>query len=163
MARNAIPQNQLVIRATPDVAAAAAGLTPLSSRDYRRLQQIGGHYAITGAQPYEGLAWADRAHTIAERCLPAQGGAAHRTWGAGAQRWPNLQLAGMPDPDTCSICTEDLSDVLPNAAWTSRAPSGLFACDHAVCRGCDWDIQNSQNTRCPLCRQPRTQRVRTRP
>ena len=76
MARDAIPQSQLVIRATPDVAAAAAGLAPLSSRDYRRLQQIGGHYAITGAQPYEGLAWADRAHTIAERCLPAPGGAA---------------------------------------------------------------------------------------
>ena len=162
-ARAITPIGQLLIRAEPETAATAAGLGQISSRDYRRLQQIGGQYEIAGAQPNEGLAWSDRAQMIAERCLPTQGSRDYRAWGTGTQLWPALQLAEMPEPDACSICMEDFTDVLPSGSWTSRAPSGLFACNHAVCRGCDWDIQNAANPKCPLCRQPRVQRTRTRP
>ena len=162
-AREQVPNAQLAIRTEPAIAAIAAGLGDLSERDYRRLQAVGGAYTTAGAQPHEGLPWSDRAHMIAKLCLPAQGSATHRTWGTGAQRWPALQIAKAPDPDTCSVCMDDFTDVLPSGAWTSRSPAGLFVCNHAVCRGCDWDIQNGMNPSCPLCRQPRAHRVRTRP
>ena len=69
-------------------------------------------------------------------------------------------------PDaSCPVCFEDFSSVLPTPDELSRSPPGRWACgnanpllNHAVCRGCDADLQSRlrpAQRRCPICRSAR--------
>ena len=64
--------------------------------------------------------------------------------------------AAPPDPlwtgEDCSVCMETFSSPWPARDARSRAPPYRWHCPHAVCRGCDADIQHAANTKCPLCR-----------
>jgi hypothetical protein len=75
---------------------------------------------------------------------------------------------GFPPPENpdaaCPVCFEDFSSDLPTPDEASRSPPGRWACPgqprlrHAVCRGCDADLQSrprAAQRRCPICRSAR--------
>ena len=109
-----------------------------------------GHAWLTAAAAHEGIAWADRALSVARLCLP------DKTWGAVGADLAANPTATIPDPDACSVCYEDFDEMLPAAQGTTPTAAGRFACPHSLCRACDLAIQNGPNPRCPICRQPRT-------
>ena len=154
------PSSPILFRAPGEMAAAVAGLG--TSRDdavYCRLRRMIAssqrHVWLTGARLLAAHPWADRAYAIARICT---GGG---VWGGHSARWARHPRQPAPRIDmTCAVCTDDFSDALPSPSLSARAPAGLFDCDHAVCRGCDWDLQRRGIDRCPLCRQPRVSLIR---
>ena len=104
---------------------------------------------LSTATVHTDLPWADRADSLAHLCL---GG---KTWGDTDPAQAALPRADLPAHDMCCVCLEDYDDPLPAAAGITPTAEGLFACRHVVCRECAHAIQNAQNPKCPLCRQPR--------
>ena len=85
-------------------------------------------------------------------------------WGERAFALASAVGCAAPDnPDaTCPVCLDTFADGLPTPAPEARAPPGRWACPsanvrlrHAVCRGCDADIQSRQQSKCPICRSDR--------
>ena len=101
----------------------------------------GGALYLAGYDP-------DRRHAWGERCAALAAGVGE---------------AAPDHPDrACPVCLEDFSDVLPTPDQASRAPPGRWACPnanlllrHALCRGCDADVQGRPRNRCPICRSDR--------
>ena len=104
---------------------------------------------LSTADAYDDLPWADRAAAIAALCLPG------KRWGNVAQLHAALPPAEAPDIDECSVCYDQFEDTLPRPGGCVPAATGMFACSHVLCRTCDRAVQQLQNPRCPLCRQPR--------
>ena len=116
----------------------------------------GGHVWIAGFAPDRPYAWGERAGAL---CSFASSdgyyGALPPAFAAARPIAPLVPPWAAPGDDECCVCTEAYSDLWPAPAGDSRAPSGRWACRHAVCRACDAAIQHGPNNRCPLCRAPR--------
>ena len=155
----------LHLRAPKGVARAWAGLTRLDTYGpIRRLwdEARQNHKCwLSTAVPFCSLPWADRAQALATRACREQA-----TFGIAGPLWAHLPTVTAPNQDMCCVCLEDFDDVwpAPNTPQT-RYPNapGLFACDHAMCAGCDRQIQSRNDSRCPLCRAPRVHWTGVRP
>ena len=159
---SARPPTPVSIRAPPELAAALAGLTstPAYPQVRRCLDRARARAPLwlSGAAAHSGLPWADRAAAIATLCLPDM------VFGSVGPALALRPHAPMPAPDECCVCYGDFSEPLPSAAMDSPALAGRFACQHALCRACDLDLQRRPSAeRCPLCRQPRRVWLPARP
>ncbi len=99
-------------------------------------------------------AWGERATALAEH------GGLEGFWGD----LPATLVAARPRAphglswatDDCPVCYEAYSDAWPSPDPLARAPVGRWTCRaHAICRGCDYAVQQSANDKCPLCRAAR--------
>ena len=126
-----------------------------------RVEASGRTVYVTCVRAHRGHAWNERADRLAARGATGVTSGHGRTW---SQVGPRDEGARMQGPladgsaDACFLCFEDFVDParpnvdasLPTPASESRAPPGLWACEHASCHAC---VQASRRCRlCPLCR-----------
>ena len=111
------------------------------------------HVWVAGFDLDRPYPWGERAQALAGYS------AEHGCWGQLPAQYAAAQQAPLVPPWTdelcCPVCLEFYDDLWPAAAGVSRAPSGRWACSHAVCRACDPQLQHGANSRCPMCRADR--------
>ena len=142
----------------PAAAACVAGVWEPAAASRLRTRILS---LLTATRAHRGHVWVagfdeHRLHAFGERATAlATFGSMPRPMGL-TQGWVP---AAPPDPlwagEDCSVCIEEFSSPWPTQDAHSRAPPCRWYCPHAVCRGCDAEVQHAANSKCPLCRAPR--------